>query len=64
MQRQLMRLAFFAGAEHLFSCMMGTLDPGKEPTKADMRRMDLLHEELQRWRRTEAQVFTPAQGNA
>lgn len=41
-----MRQAFFAGAQHLFSSIMGILDPGSEPTDADMRRMDLIQSEL------------------
>jgi len=42
-----MRNAFFAGAQHLFASIMGVLDPGSEPTDADLRRMDLIHHELQ-----------------
>ena len=41
-----MRNAFFAGAQHLFSCIMRTLDPGEEPTDADMARLDKIHTEL------------------
>jgi hypothetical protein len=43
-----MRMAFFAGAQHLFGSIMGgVLDPGdEEPTAADMRRMDNIHAEL------------------
>lgn len=40
------RLAFFAGAQHLFASMMSILDPGAEPTENDLKRMDLIHEEL------------------
>lgn len=42
-----MRAAFFAGAQHLFASIMGVLDDGQEPTKADLRRMDLIANELQ-----------------
>lgn len=42
-----MRLAFFAGAQHLFGSIMTFLEEGEEPTDADLRRMDLIHEELQ-----------------
>ena len=41
-----MRYAFMAGAQHLFGSIMEILDPGEEPTAADLRRMDLINEEL------------------
>jgi hypothetical protein len=41
-----MKLAFMAGAQHLFSCVIG-LDDGVEPTGDDMRRMELIHAELE-----------------
>jgi hypothetical protein len=41
-----MRLAFFAGAQHLFSSIMSILEPGAEPTKQDLKRMDLIAAEL------------------
>lgn len=43
-----MRLAFMAGAQHLFASVMGILDPGEEPSDADIRRMDLINAELER----------------
>jgi len=42
-----MRLAFFAGAQHLFASIMGILDPGAEPTDKDLERMSLIHNELE-----------------
>lgn len=42
-----MRMAFMAGAQHLFGSMMATMDPGAEPTEDDLRRMDLIHAELE-----------------
>ena len=42
-----LRCAFFAGAQHLLGSIMGTLDPGSEPTEQDMRRMDLINHELE-----------------
>lgn len=42
-----LRCAFFGGAQHLLGSIMGTLDPGSEPTEQDMRRMDLIHHELE-----------------
>jgi hypothetical protein len=41
-----MRLAFMAGAQHLFTSIINTLDPEEEPTEADMRRMELINREL------------------
>lgn len=45
-QRQEMRNAFFAGAQHLMGSIMTFLEEGEEPTDADMRRMDFVHKEL------------------
>jgi hypothetical protein len=45
-----MRLAYMAGAQHVFASIMVTLDPGEEPTDADLRRLDLIHEELEAFR--------------
>lgn len=41
-----MRTAFFAGAQHLFASIITILDPGAEPTDADMARMDQIDREL------------------
>ena len=46
-QLQEMRMAFFAGSQHLFGSIMSILDPGEEPTEKDMERMDLIQRELQ-----------------
>lgn len=40
------RLAFLAGADHLFSSMMQIMDKQSEPTEDDMRRMDLISNEM------------------
>lgn len=42
-----MRLAFMAGAQHLFSSMIEMLDPGSQETPDDLRRMDLINDELE-----------------
>ena len=42
-----MRMAFFAGAQHVFSAAVGMLDPGDEITDRDLRRMDQIHGELE-----------------
>ena len=40
------RNAFFAGAQHLFASILAVLDPDKEPTERDLRRMDAIAKEL------------------
>ena len=42
-----MRMAFFAGAQHLFGSIMSILEEDREPTEADARRMDQIHKELE-----------------
>lgn len=44
-----MRMAFMAGAAHLFASIVSVLEPGEEPTEADMARMDKIHDELERF---------------
>lgn len=41
-----MRMAFMGGAQHLFFSIMTILDPGSEPTDADMQRMSQIAAEL------------------
>lgn len=57
-----MRLAFMAGADHLFSSIISILDPDAEPTPKDLQRMDLIDGELEKWRTLIASYFdkTPA----
>jgi hypothetical protein len=45
-----MRLAFMAGAQHLFSSIMTMLDPGVDEIPADLTRMDLINQELDAFR--------------
>jgi len=45
-----LRDAYMHGAEHLWSSIMATLDPGVEETPDDLRRMDAIHAELTAWR--------------
>lgn len=59
-----MRLAWMAGADHLFSSIMIILDAGAEPTEKDMHRMDLINTELERWRAVVAERVQPSQGRA
>jgi hypothetical protein len=42
-----MREVFYAGAQHLYGSLMSCLDPGKEPTDDDLRRMAMIHSELE-----------------
>lgn len=44
-----MRMAFFAGAQHLFSSIMTTMDETDEPSLDDLRRMDLINAELKKF---------------
>jgi biotin synthase-like enzyme len=41
------KVCFMAGAAELFSCIMTALDPGGEPTEADMAMMDSINAELE-----------------
>jgi len=43
------RRCFFAGASTLFETVMRILEPGSEPTDADLARVDRIARELQRW---------------
>jgi hypothetical protein len=40
------RIAFMAGAQHLFGSIMAIMDPEAEPTEADLKKMDLIDREL------------------
>ena len=44
-----MRKAFFAGAQHLFASIVNILDDDAEPTEDDIRRMEMIHVELEAW---------------
>lgn len=46
-QLEEMRLAYMAGAQHLWGSIMTMLDPDIEETEDDMRRMELISKELQ-----------------
>lgn len=59
-----LRLAFMAGAEHLFSSIMFMMDAGDEPTEADLRRMDLIQQEIDQWRGRISEHVQPAKGRA
>jgi hypothetical protein len=59
-----MRMAFFAGAQHLMGSIMSFLDPGEESTDKDLQRMDLIHTELQAFIKDFALRHTPTKGSA
>jgi hypothetical protein len=42
-----MRMAFFAGAQHLWGSVMTALEPGEIETEVDMRRMEAINAELE-----------------
>ena len=45
-QYDMLREAFFGGAQHLFGSLMSALDADEEPTSEDMDRMNKIDEEL------------------
>jgi hypothetical protein len=48
-QLEMMRDAFFAGAQHLFGTISNVMDDDREPTENDLRRMDQINQELKRF---------------
>ena len=57
------RMAFFGGAQHLWSSILSILTPGAEPTDADLRRMSLIAGELAAFEkviRAKAEAFEQA----
>lgn len=58
-----MRIAFMTGAQHLFASMIGMMDPGSEETPADIRRMDLIHKELEAFRNEMSVLARRAKGS-
>lgn len=59
-----MRMAFFAGAQHLFGSIMQVLDPEAEPTAADMLRMSKIADELQGFIDDFQKHHLPTEGSA
>lgn len=41
-----MRKAYYLGAQHLYASIMTVMDSDREPTEKDLRRMALIHAEL------------------
>jgi hypothetical protein len=60
-QLQEMRMAFMAGAQHLFSSIMTILEDGVMETEADLTRMELISKELETFgKELELRVGKPA----
>ena len=59
-----MRMAFFAGAQHLYSSIMSVMDEGTEPTDKDLQRMEQIHNELNRFIIDFSKKFLPTTGNS
>lgn len=49
LQLEEMRMAFMAGAQHLFASIITVLDEDSEPTEDDLRRLDLINDELEKF---------------
>jgi len=58
------KLAFFAGSHHLFASMMTIMDPGAEPTDADLKKMEMINEEMQKFGREFELTMAKAKGSA
>ena len=59
-----MRLAYMAGAQHLWASVFGVLDPEAEPTAGDMERMSKIEAELAAWAAEIARDHYPTRGSA
>lgn len=64
-QLEEMRNAFFAGAAHLLHSLMFIMDPGLEETADDLKRVDLIRDELDRFLKDyEFRNFVKPKGSA
>jgi hypothetical protein len=59
-----MRYAFMAGAEHLFSSIIGMLDPDEDPSQNDLERMYKIDNELEVYRKEMELRYNKPQGSA
>lgn len=59
-----LRKAFMAGAQHTWSSMMTMLDPGEDPTTADLSRMGKIQGELDAFGAELARDHYPTRGSA
>lgn len=44
-----LRRVYYSGAQHLFASMMNVMEEDREPTPTDMRRVELMARELEKW---------------
>lgn len=49
LQEAAARRLFYLGAQHLFATIVAVMDAEREPTPDDLRRMDLVNQELERF---------------
>lgn len=59
-----MRLAYFAGSQHLYASIMSMLDPGEDPSAGDTSRMELIDKELNEFATTLASRAIKPKGRA
>lgn len=59
-----LRKAFMAGAHHTFASLMTMLEPGEDPTTADLSRMDKIQAELDAFGAELARDYYPTNGSA
>jgi hypothetical protein len=59
-----MRMAFFAGAQHLFASIMAVMDSDRDPTPRDLHRMRIIHEEIEGFRKDFELNHLPTDGSA
>lgn len=59
-----MRMAFFAGAQHLFTSIMSVMEPGEEPTEKDLDRMSRVNDELDAFLKDFMIRHAPTSGSA
>lgn len=59
-----MRMAFFAGAQHVFGTIMNVISEDDEPTATDFNRLSLIDAELKRFIADFEARFLPTQGRA
>ena len=59
-----MRMAFFAGAAHLFTSIMAVMDSDREPTERDMHRMSMIAQELEEFQKDFELNHIPSEGTA
>ena len=59
-----MRSAFFAGAQHLYTSILRALDPGDDPSEADLSRMGRIDAELREFIEDFTATHLKTDGNA